>query len=462
MMLARVLPLPVAKEVRALLPVWLGSVAVAGALAAAGLGIPRDLGIFWYGSACAALGALSIGHEYTNRTLPMLLAQPASRARILVRKLAVLAVLLVTLSAVAWRAALLPPGADAPMILALSVLCALSVTPWLTMLFRNPLAGAVFTMPVPGWIWVIASLFTREPAKIAAFEWGTAGFCAIAAVLGWRTFMRLEAIEGKGANLSFRLEAEATRTEDGAARRRHPMWLLAKKELALQVPSIAVAGTYVLGWLAVWLWGRSASTPALQRSFEDILGGLTFLYGGLVAIVIGALASAEERQFGTLEWQVLLPMASWQQWAMKAGMALGLSVLFTVALPLLSLLFSGSDIRIGRSYAAVMLALTSLGLYVSSLSANGLRAVLLALPASVLVLIAVIAFGSSGFHLTLLPMGFLALLLAVVLYFALLNHRSADRGILRVAGQVFCIGGVVLVGAEILTLVGFFHASWLR
>src|SRR5207342_1168255 len=119
----------------------------------------------------AALGALSIGHEYTNRTLPMLLAQPASRARILVVKLAVLAVLLVTLSAVAWRAALLPPGADAPMVLSLSVLCALSVTPWLTMLFRNPLAGAVFTMPVPGWIWVIASLFTGQPAKIAAFQW---------------------------------------------------------------------------------------------------------------------------------------------------------------------------------------------------------------------------------------------------------------------------------------------------
>jgi hypothetical protein len=50
-------------------------------------------------------------------------------------------------------------------------------------------------------------------------------------------------------------------------------------------------------------------------------------------------------------------------------------------------------------------------------------------------------------------MSLFALLLVVVMYFALLNNRSAERGLVRVSQQVFCIGGVVLVGAEILMLV---------
>jgi hypothetical protein len=111
-----------------------------------------------------------------------------------------------------------------------------------------------------------------------------------------------------------------------------------------------------------------------------------------------------------------------------------------------------------------MLLLTSVGLYASSLSANGLKAVLLTLPASLLMLAAIMALQSApgGFHLTFLPIGLFGLLLAVVLYFALLNHRSAERGVWSVSRQVFCIGGVVLVSAEILSLVSFFHAQWLR
>jgi hypothetical protein len=455
MMPGRVLPLPVAKEVRALLPVWLGSLAVVAAAAAVGDGSPQDLGRLVYGAACAALGALSIGHEYTNRTLATLLSQPVSRARLFLIKQSVLAVMLVTLSALAWNTVF--QSRATPLIFVLSVLCAWTVTPWLTMLSRSPLAGAVFTGPAPAWIWLLTAAFVDSPWKLAVFGWAVLGLCAVAAVLGWQTFMRLEAIEGRGANLFFRLKAEATREEDAdaAARIQDPIWLLAKKELALQLPSIAVAGIYVLGWLALWLWGLSPATPAQQRSFEDVLGALTFLHGGLVAIVIGSIASAEERQLGTLEWQVLLPMASWRQWAMKAGVALGLSMFLTVALPLLSLLISGSDIRIGVGYTAAMLLLTSVGLYASSLSANGLKAVLLTLPASLLMLVAIMALQSApgGFHLTLLPMGFFALLVALVLYFALLNHRSAERGARRIGLQLLCLaGGVALGGALVAAM----------
>jgi hypothetical protein len=148
-------------------------------------------------------------------------------------------------------------------------------------------------------------------------------------------------------------------------------------------------------------------------------------------------------------------MASWRQWAVKVAMALGLTMLLTVALPALSVWLSGGHIQIGGFYAAATLLLMSVSLYVSSLSASGLRALLVSLPASLVIVFAVLASVSSrpGFQLTLLPTSLLALLLLVILYFALLNHRSAERGLVRVSQQVFCIGGVVLVGAEILALV---------
>jgi ABC-type Na+ efflux pump permease subunit len=49
----------------------------------------------------AALGVFSIGHEYGNRTLASLLAQPLPRTRLLLSKVVVLAPLLVLLSLVA-------------------------------------------------------------------------------------------------------------------------------------------------------------------------------------------------------------------------------------------------------------------------------------------------------------------------------------------------------------------------
>src|SRR5688572_20547112 len=95
------------KELRALLP-WWGAVVVAifacgqaGRLNTMSLG---DLQAVWSAGLLAfvagsvALGAMSIGHEYTYRTLPALLAQPISRARLLGTKLAVLALLLAGLS----------------------------------------------------------------------------------------------------------------------------------------------------------------------------------------------------------------------------------------------------------------------------------------------------------------------------------------------------------------------------
>jgi hypothetical protein len=67
---SHLLPAGLSKEIRALAPLWLGCAAIVWA---GGLGDPFlfRAGFLSYLVGSAALGALSIGHEYTNRTLPL-------------------------------------------------------------------------------------------------------------------------------------------------------------------------------------------------------------------------------------------------------------------------------------------------------------------------------------------------------------------------------------------------------
>ena len=448
MMLARVLPPVVAKEVRALLPLWLGAVAALlgvpalGRWLSAGTGSIDALELLVYGAAALTLGALSMGHEYGSRTLPLLLSQPASRVRVFVVKQSVLGTMLLILALVVWIN-VLRPSSDVAIVIALVALGGLFVTPWLTLLSRNALAGAVFTGPTAGFIWLFVGLFAVQPMRRPIFIWAIFGFCAVAAVLGWRTFMRLEAIDGPGASLRW---PDAGATSATAARARHPVWLLIKKEFALQQMALVLAVIYLVGWFL------SLFDHPQGRFRDDLFGALTFLYSSQLALLIGALASAGERQLGTLEWQGLLPMASWKQWMTKVATVLALSMLLTVALPALLLWMSGGAIHINQFFACATLLLTTSALYVSSLSSSGLRALLVSLPVALLGF--AVAVGSTGLRWRLTPFSFVLLMTFVViaLYFALVNHRSGERSITRIGLQAFVMAGCLAFAAAVATL----------
>jgi hypothetical protein len=308
-------------------------------------------------------------------------------------------------------------------------------------------------------IWLPISVYVSGPRQLVFFAWTALGLCAVTAVFGWRTFMRLEAMDGEGARLSFRRKTEAARTTDegprsalAAGRTRHPIWLLVKKELALQQLSLALAVCYGVGWLAHTV-ARLFHLRAGSSYSTDVFGGLTVLYSGMLALLIGALASAEERQLGTLEWQALLPIASGKQWIPKVATVLALSALLTVALPVLLLSLSGDAIRINEFYACAMLLLTTAGVYVSSLSSSGVRALLVSLPVSSAVLFAGFTL-SSGLYWRLTPLSllFLTAFVALALYLALLNHRSSERSVRRVGLQVFVMAGCLALAAALTTL----------
>ena len=171
--------------------------------------------------------------------------------------------------------------------------------------------------------------------------------------------------------------------------------------------------------------------------------------------MIGSLASAEERQFGTLEWQLLLPLAAWKQWLVKVGVVLGLAMLLLVGLPALVLAGRSGPLDNTLWYMCAILLLTCTSLYISSLNTTGLRALLLSVPVS-LVTLAMMAALSSMLGLRRLspaPVVLFAGFLAVVLYFAFVNHRSAERGAWRIGQQVFVMAGCLALVAAVLTVL---------
>ena len=97
MSVAAMLPPSMSKEIRALALPWLACVACIFVIALLSPALFGPLAMIAYLVGTVALGALSIGHEYTGRTLGLLLTLPARRERLRREKLGALAVMLLTL-----------------------------------------------------------------------------------------------------------------------------------------------------------------------------------------------------------------------------------------------------------------------------------------------------------------------------------------------------------------------------
>jgi hypothetical protein len=147
---------------------------------------------------------------------------------------------------------------------------------------------------------------------------------------------------------------------------------LVAKELRLQQLSFATVAASMVLW-AVSL--GSVRDPAA------VFNVLALIFVLLLTILIGALASAEERQLGTLDGQLLLPVAAWRQWVVKLAVIFGLALASAAAVPLVSGVYGGDlgDAWVPLSFAVV--SLTAGSLYVSSLCRNTMTAVVISLVA---------------------------------------------------------------------------------
>nr|MDQ3347171.1 hypothetical protein [Acidobacteriota bacterium] len=241
---------------------------------------------------------------------------------------------------------------------------------------------------------------------------------------------------------------------------------------------LALGVLYLLAWVGV------SSVRHLFPPVTDIFNVLTVFYCGLIALLIGCLAFAEERQIGTLEWQLLLPMSTWKPWAVKVGVALGLAVVLGLGLPAIAV--GGTQLLpdgprhepIGRwllAYPAVVLTIG--GLYVSSLCRTGLWALLMSIPAvvgtgmfvSVLErpLTRAVWGGLSYVPASMIPprefdllvfipqLGLLLVggLLALLLRFGYVNYRSTDRVRSRTMKQVMGLACGMAIALMVVSAV---------
>ena len=400
------------KEVRALLPWWLGVVLATIAMsyvAVQSSGFPffRYEQQVWlvmvYAAGILVLAALSVGQELTHGTFAALLVQPVDRRRVLWTKIGVLASLLFGLAIVGEAG--FPKGrlpADVvlrPLSIWGPVAIGIGLVPLFTLLTRKALAGPVFALVVPGLIYVIAEryYFAGGTAGLTVAWYGTLIVSTLGFVALGFLFPRAE-VAGEG-QVSWPKRSAATEVpaapfvSAGASRRtRNWVWLSIVKEVRLQQLTFAVSGLFVLLGAVIVIAQRMD-----PHYVGPGIGALAVFHGVFVAMIAGSRASAEERHLGVLAAQTLHPRAAWQQWFLKVSITLSLVMVLAVAFPWLFRLLEADKIFIRTEHGSAIfgtadwfgleseyffgVALTCVAaLYVSSLSSNSLWALLSCLP----------------------------------------------------------------------------------
>jgi len=401
-------PRRIMKELRVQLPGFLLATLVPSLMT---WGIEREWAVwmlFGYPFGCFLMGASAFGSEFEQRTLASLLAQPKSRGAVFREKMAVLAGLLFL--ATANLVLLLPPLASSGdqgsngyeiILVALFAFCG---GPLFSLLSRSTLAGLVFSVTVPPILYLAATLGlqgiarVRFPEEALPLEWTTwllAGgipvYLLTTLVLGWHQFRDLQLREGGAGGraesklhpLSLPLDLLLARIFPVAS----ATGQLIRKELRLQVVPWLVA-SLMIGLWALWLGLRFVATSEEGLRILNEVGSLTLLaglLGGLLVISTGAACIAEERELGTLEWQLTQPASLARQWRIKLGVTTAVSLGLGVALPgvLLRLGFGREELRNGWGepelwplliYSGLLLFLLALSIYASSICRNTMRA----------------------------------------------------------------------------------------
>lgn len=391
------------KEVRLQLPGFLIAVGLPGVL---GIGIHPDLAqwvFLTFAFGCCLMGATAFGSEFEQRTLGGLLAQPRPRIAIFLEKLLVLATLLGV--ALAHFVLLQGNSPGFEFHVALNVVgAALCTGPLFSLWSRSTLAGLIFSVTAPLLLYLLASLLgewvlqrwapgelTEPEFEQGLFRVGLPLYLLASLVLAWRTFLNLELRDGeaggKAASNLHPLSGPVDRLIHPLLGRAGSWGPLLRKEFRLQVIPWLVASLAVGVWL-LWMavsWARGGEID--PRAVDQVSGAT--LVAGLMSLMLilgtSAASVAEERELGTLEWQLTQPVPIRRQWWAKVMVTTLFTFAMGLALPylLLRLWFGPSTLMEGWNHPGprdllVVVACTgilqALGMYASSLSRNTMKA----------------------------------------------------------------------------------------
>ncbi len=342
-----------AKEIRPLLPGMLVSLIPAGLMPIGPSWLPGSVIPIGVALGGLLMAASTFGQEFEDGTLSALLAQPGGRRRILATKWLALSLALlfagVALELAWWDE--WGPGLDRTerLTVLLLGLILVATTPGYTLLARNGLAGMAFTVAVPlvlllseravqQMIFRLRYADAELPGFPVRYEFVPFTHLAIplyllaGLFLTYRGFVRMQVLPdrpGAGSQALHPFARPIDRVLAGVLPG-GPLGVLVRKELQLQVIPWLMAGIQIALW---GLWMTTGRRPEHPEGPLLIAG----MIGGLVLLVTGATCIAEERQLGTLAWQLTLPASAARQWAVKCGVTLVLALGVGVLLPLLLL-----------------------------------------------------------------------------------------------------------------------------
>jgi len=339
----------VEKEIRLLLPAFGGALALAilpgWLLPYHDLQNPIALPAYLFLFGIVMLALSSFGREIGLRTLPFILAQPLERARIWRTKIIVLSVF-VAVSYAAWcLSGALCSLLGTALVLPLRILASIGLFAivfaagglWMTLLLRQTVAAFWLTIFIP-----LAT--TTAMQALGGTDWMIVAVLGLYAVAGFfmarRQFLRLQDTAWTGGVVSIGRGRAAA--EQSTLREHRPWAALIGKELQLQQFTLAgIAALFVLHLGVVAL--RKAGAHALN---ETILWGLQ-MFGVLwlfVPLLAGSQCVADERQLGTLDGLLSLPISRRVQF--------GIKILFVLVAGLLSAALLCATERIASAMGA--------------------------------------------------------------------------------------------------------------
>jgi hypothetical protein len=302
-----------------------------------GWSIGPALAFFYLGT--AVLVAVPFGAEFQHCTLLLLLSQPEPRARLWLRKWAVIGLVLAAVTGLQYAALSFGPftvetvGRELTFLLV--VLC--SGTLW-TLLAGSTIGGVAFTLAALLLLEMTANLvaihlfgasldlFSFHPVVVAA----RVAYMLTTLWLGWRIFARLE-IKAEGAAGGHWI-ATGPLWDVLRCRPEGALGNLIRKEIRLQAPTLQIATVFVACWLAAI--GYFAVTPARPSTTEAVFIVMLAVYCPLALVVSGTISLGEDTALGIRAWHLTLPVSSRAQWLVKLAVSAFVGAVAAIALPL--------------------------------------------------------------------------------------------------------------------------------
>ena len=288
------------------------------------------------------LTASAFGIEFQQRTLSLLLAQPISRTRIWLEKLAPLLAVAAVLGA--WQIFVLAAtGArhirpSAAVLYLVSVVCA---GPLWTILARSTIGGAAFTAAsllmvelLGGFVlqWIGFHEFkgvifaTSVPLTVLRL-----GYAALTLLAAWFVFTRLQVASQLAADITSPMPGLPMLRGVLHCRRTGLVRNLFRKELRLQTPVLMVAAAFAACWLmAVVLFVFSPPRhPIAELTFTVLLA----MYLPLALVIVSTVSQGEDNALGIHGWHLTLPVRPLVHWLVKLMAMLIVAGITLLAVP---------------------------------------------------------------------------------------------------------------------------------